>query len=55
MLQKISGRRDLQVYTNFAHGDEGAAAWYSEENLPRLRQLKSKYDPVSLFSFYNPV
>jgi hypothetical protein len=40
---------------NFAHGDEGNAAWYTESKLPTLRQLKAKYDPNLLFSFYNPV
>ena len=54
-MQKISGKDELQVYTHFAHGDEGAAAWYSRANVPRLRELKRSYDPKSMFSFYNPV
>lgn len=43
------------MYMHFAHGDEGAAAWYSAAHVQRLRQLKRKYDPKSLFKFYNPV
>jgi hypothetical protein len=54
-LQKGSGRRDLSVYVNFAHGDEPPKAWYSAAKLPKLRGLKKKYDPRSLFSFYNPI
>ncbi|KAF2816389.1 FAD-binding domain-containing protein [Mytilinidion resinicola] len=54
-LQKISGKDHLEVYTNLAHGDEGAAAWYSKKNVPRLRKLKKTYDPSSLFNFYNSV
>jgi len=54
-LLKISGRTHLDVYTNFAHGDEGAVAWYSAANVPALRALKEIYDPHSLFSFYNSV
>jgi fumiquinazoline A oxidase len=55
MLLNISGRPQLEVYTNFAHGDEGAVAWYSAANVPTLRALKKIYDPDSLFSFYNSV
>lgn len=55
MLLKISGKDQLEVYTNFAYGDEGPVAWYTEKNVPRLIELKKKYDPDSLFSFFNPV
>jgi hypothetical protein len=55
LLQKSSGREQLEVYTNFAHGDEGPVAWYTEAHVLRLKELKRKYDPGSLFSFYNPV
>ena len=50
-----SGREGLHVYTNLAHGDEGEVVWYTEEKLPRLKELKSRYDPHSLFSYYNPI
>lgn len=55
LLHKSSGKEHLSVYTHFAHGDEGAKAWFSEANIPKLRALKQKYDPDSLFSFYNSV
>lgn len=54
-LQTISGMDQLHVYMNFAHGDEGAVAWYSTANIPRLRALKQRFDSGSIFSFYNPV
>ena len=55
LLLKSSGQTHLELYANFARGDEGAAAWYGTENLQRLRALKARYDPKGLFSFYNPV
>jgi hypothetical protein len=55
MLQRSSGKDELHVYTNFAHGDEELVAWYTEAHVPRLKTLKKKYDPLSLFSFYDPV
>ncbi|KAF2688317.1 hypothetical protein K458DRAFT_464677 [Lentithecium fluviatile CBS 122367] len=55
LLQKTSGRDKPEVYTHFAHGDEGAVAWYGEDNDNRLRMLKSRYDPASILSFYNSV
>ena len=54
-LTKISGKSRLEVYTNFAHGDEGASAWYSAAHVTKLKQLKKVYDPNSLFSFFNPI
>ena len=44
---------DIQVYVNYARGDEGPVSWYSERKLPRLMELKSRYDPSGLFSHYN--
>ncbi|TVY94171.1 FAD-linked oxidoreductase [Lachnellula willkommii] len=55
LLQKSSWKDQLEVYTNFAHGDEGVAAWYTEANVPMLTELKQRFDPNGLFSFYNPV
>lgn len=55
LMQQGSGKHDLGVYVNFAHGDEGPASWYTAGKLPRLRSLKKRYDPRGLFSFYNPV
>lgn len=50
-----SGYEHPVVYVNFAHGDEGPAAWYGERNLERLAQLKQKWDPEGLFGFSNAV
>ena len=55
ILLPTSGSKSLEVYVNLAHGDEGEAAWYSARKLPRLRQLKKKYDSQSLFSHYNGI
>ncbi|TGO20463.1 hypothetical protein BPAE_0294g00090 [Botrytis paeoniae] len=55
ILHQGSGKANLEVYVHFAHGDEGNAAWYTEHKLKQLKELKNKYDPNSLFSFYNPV
>ncbi|KAF2008706.1 FAD-binding domain-containing protein [Aaosphaeria arxii CBS 175.79] len=54
-LLELSGQNHLELYSNFARGDEGAEAWYGTENLPRLQALKARYDPKGLFSFYNPI
>lgn len=50
-----SGFDDATVYVNFAHGDEGPEAWYGKHNLARLGELKEKWDPQGLFSFYNAI
>ncbi|KAI1867719.1 uncharacterized protein JN550_006860 [Neoarthrinium moseri] len=55
LVQRGSGRRDLETYVHFSHGDEGPAAWYTKGKLPGLRKLKRTYDPESLFSWYNPI
>ncbi|KAL5333401.1 FAD-binding domain-containing protein [Aspergillus crustosus] len=54
-LSRTNGFGDLSVYVNFAHGDEGPVAWYSERKLERLSALKRKWDPNQLFSFYNAI
>ncbi|KAI8632691.1 hypothetical protein F5Y19DRAFT_491338 [Xylariaceae sp. FL1651] len=50
-----SGYKNQSVYVNFAHGDEGAEAWYSAPQLKRLRQLKREWDPKGVFSYFNPI
>lgn len=53
-MAESSGYDDLRVYINYGR-DEGEEVWYSEGKLPRLKALKRKYDPMELFSHYNPV
>ncbi|KAK8011610.1 FAD-dependent oxidase [Apiospora arundinis] len=53
-LSPMSGAKGLEVYVNYAHGDEGPVAWYGE-NLARLRQLKSEWDPSVLFNWTNGI
>lgn len=53
LLRKGCGTSPLEVYVNYAHGDEGPVAWYSERKLPRLLALKSRWDPKNLFKWTN--
>ncbi|EUC44408.1 hypothetical protein COCMIDRAFT_98329 [Bipolaris oryzae ATCC 44560] len=50
---KLNGAKGLEVYVNYAHGDEGRNAWYTAAKLPQLEQLKRKWDPQNLFNFTN--
>jgi hypothetical protein len=50
---KLNGAKGLEVYVNYAHGDEGHNAWYTAAKLPQLEQLKRKWDPKNLFNFTN--
>lgn len=54
-LQTASGFSASHVYVNYANGDEGPAAWWSEEHLPLLRALKSRWDPTGMFGYGTPV
>lgn len=54
-FQATSGFEELSVYVNYAHGDEGARAWYSQRKLAKLASLKRTWDPEQLFSWYDPV
>ncbi|KAH7094595.1 hypothetical protein FB567DRAFT_600210 [Paraphoma chrysanthemicola] len=45
----------LDVYVNFAHGDEDPSAIYGARKLPKLRSLVAKYDPDRLFGHFNSV
>ncbi|KAI9872699.1 MAG: hypothetical protein M1830_001294, partial [Pleopsidium flavum] len=55
LFQTTSGFPSLTVYENYAHGDEGANAWYNTTKLPKLIGLKKLWDPKKLFSFTNPI
>ncbi|KAL3461916.1 hypothetical protein BJX64DRAFT_150703 [Aspergillus heterothallicus] len=52
---KTSGFDHLTLYNNYAQGDEGPEIWYTAKKLPRLVELKKKWDPNEVFSYYNPV
>ncbi|KAI0003936.1 hypothetical protein F4779DRAFT_634315 [Xylariaceae sp. FL0662B] len=48
-----SGYDGLTVYVNYAYGDETPEQMYGASKLPRLIDLKKKYDPNNAFRFYN--
>ncbi len=54
-LQDASGFSSPHIYLNYDFGDEGPAAKYGPSNLPRLRSLKSRWDPRGLFGTPNPL
>lgn len=54
MFAKASGFSELELYTTYAHGDEGPEVWY-RDSLLQLRSLKQKYDPDNRFRFFNPI
>ncbi|KUL83490.1 hypothetical protein ZTR_10799 [Talaromyces verruculosus] len=47
------GFNKSRVYVSYAHGDESLPTKYGEKKLPRLLELKKKWDPKGLFSFNN--
>lgn len=49
-----SGFSDDRVYVSYGHGDEAAEVLYSAQNLPRLRELRRKWDPSGQFGFNVP-
>jgi hypothetical protein len=54
-FNKTSGFEGLQTYVSYARGTEGLEAMYGKEKLPRLLDLKRKWDPQGLFVFNNPL
>lgn len=52
---KTSGYNANQVYVNYAFGDETLEARYGKDKLPRLAQLKKKWDPSNVFKYSNPL
>ena len=50
-ISLTSGYSDLAVYINYAHGDEPIESIYGRDKLPRLVDLKRKWDPHNIFSF----
>lgn len=53
-IYKGSGFASPHIYINYGNGDEGPEAWYGP-SLPRLRQLKQKWDTQSRFGPGFPV
>ncbi|KAJ5150455.1 uncharacterized protein N7500_010644 [Penicillium coprophilum] len=47
-----SGYDGLATYVNYAHGDETLSQMFGEY-VPRLRELKSTWDPENLFGFFH--
>ncbi|RAH42315.1 FAD-binding oxidoreductase [Aspergillus brunneoviolaceus CBS 621.78] len=54
-LIETSGYDDLAVYVNYANGDEALEEMYGARKLPRLAELKKKYDPSNVFRYSNPL
>lgn len=54
-LGAASGNPRLETYVNYAHGDEGPLAWYTEDKLTQLRILKERWDPGAVFNFTNGI
>ncbi|KAL4946803.1 hypothetical protein BDV06DRAFT_229681 [Aspergillus oleicola] len=50
-----SGYPGGAVYVNYALGDESLQQIYGAEKLPRLSNLKRKYDPDNVFGFHHPI
>lgn len=52
--RKLQGKREVLVNANFSSGSEKVNAVFGE-NLPRLRELKRKYDPDMMFNKWYPI
>ncbi|KAL6794010.1 hypothetical protein J3E68DRAFT_437250 [Trichoderma sp. SZMC 28012] len=50
-----SGYSTPTVFVNYARGDEKIEDIYGADKLPRLAQLKQKYDPNNLFAYGHPI
>lgn len=50
-----SGYSEKAVFVNYARGDESIENIYGKRKLPRLAQLKKKYDPFNLFAYNHPL
>jgi hypothetical protein len=52
-FQETSGFNESRVYISYARGTESLDTRYGKRKLPRLEQLKKKWDPTGIFSFNN--
>ncbi|KAI1810883.1 FAD-binding domain-containing protein [Poronia punctata] len=50
-----SGYPDLSAYVSYAYGDETPEQKFGKDKLPRLLQLKKKWDPKNVFRYCNPL
>lgn len=48
-----SGFDDMHIYVSYAHGTEGLDPMYGAEKLPKLLNLKQKWDPKGVFRYNN--
>lgn len=54
-LVATSGYPGLAAYVSYAWGDETAEQKFGRDKLPRLVQLKKKWDPDNVFGYCNPL
>ena len=52
---KTSGYKTLETYVSYAHGDEDPIYTFGASKLPRLVQLKNKWDPKNIFGHDKPI
>ncbi|KAI0430782.1 hypothetical protein F5Y09DRAFT_355762 [Xylaria sp. FL1042] len=52
-LLLTSGYDEVSVFVNYARGDEGLESIYGRDKLPRLAELKKKWDPSNIFAYNN--
>ena len=52
---KTSGYETLEIYVSYAHGDEDPTHTFGASKLPRLVQLKNKWDPQNVFGYDKPI
>lgn len=57
LLDAGEPQRPLNVYVNYAYGDETVEQIYGYEawRVQKLKNLKRRYDPQNRFRFYNPI
>lgn len=51
----VSGFEQPELYVSYGHGDEELAVLYSEEALPRLLDLKERWDPTNVYRYNYPL
>ncbi|KAI0972366.1 FAD-binding domain-containing protein [Xylaria arbuscula] len=54
-LVATSGYPELSAYVSYAYGDETLEQKFGRDKLPRLMELKKKWDPQNVFGYCNPL